>query len=153
VLEVSRTMEFPMLTQLGLCLRRTFPIAWHKIHRHMTLHIFVLSFFSILKHFKTFSLSLSLIYVSSSSSHFIPYSLAFHSLLIKAFQAMDLASNIGGKIEKDDVLSAVEKCVSLYHSLVFFFLSFFLNYGLIVFFRLWLWVYVLLISLYFSYMK
>lgn len=34
---------------------------------------------------------------------------------------MDLASNLGGKIEKAEVLSAVEKCVS--HSLLLFFFS------------------------------
>lgn len=43
--------------------------------------------------------------------------------------AMDLASNLGGKIDKDEVLSAVEKCVSLSLS---GFLFRFLNYGRIV---------------------
>ena len=47
------------------------------------------------------------LWIRSSSSHLIPYSLA------KTFLAMALASNIGGKIEKDDVLSTVDKRVSL----------------------------------------
>lgn len=115
---------------------RTFPIAdikyivtWH------SLHIFVLfPFSSFIKTPLNLSLSLSLyIHVSSSSlSHLIPFSLPFHFFFIffpllcnldrnevvfefylKPFQAMDLASNLGGKIEKAQVLSAVDKCVSL----------------------------------------
>jgi hypothetical protein len=67
---------------------------------------------------------------------------------------MDLASNIGGKIEKDDVLSAVEKCVYLSLSFLFFFLSFLF---FLIMVSLWFLDFdhesVLLISLCFSYMK